>query len=114
MFVYVTESKSLVESDGGFLFWFEKELKYGDWTSGQNGDGTLKKTGQIEISEVLCNVLVASCRNIAWTVACCTVCCKLFVLLNCTCANCLLLGCHVLLNLQTNFPFYLNLGRYLL
>lgn len=53
MFVYVTESKSLVESDGGFLFWFEKELKYGDWTSGQNGDGTLKKTGQIEISEAV-------------------------------------------------------------
>ena len=42
----------MTDLDGDLLFWSEKELRYGDWTSGQNGDGTLKKTGQIEISEV--------------------------------------------------------------
>lgn len=53
MYIYLSESETFTEFDNpSALFWLEEDLIYGDWTSGENGDGSYTKTATIPLSEV--------------------------------------------------------------
>ncbi|KAK7493479.1 hypothetical protein BaRGS_00015379 [Batillaria attramentaria] len=56
MYVYVSEQEDFDDfANEDALFWVEKGLVYGDWTSGETGDGTYVKHGQILASETVQN-----------------------------------------------------------
>ena len=58
MFVYVSEQDYFTDFDNpSALFWLEEELVYGDWTSGENQDGSYVKTAQIEATQVCLTLL---------------------------------------------------------
>ena len=54
MYVYVSEQEEFTDfKNEKALFWLERDLIYGDWTSGENQDGSFEMSGQIEASEVI-------------------------------------------------------------
>ncbi|XP_005100873.1 cleft lip and palate transmembrane protein 1 homolog isoform X2 [Aplysia californica] len=56
MYVYVSEQEEFTDfKNEKALFWFEQGLIYGDWTSGDNNDGSFEKSGKIEASETVQN-----------------------------------------------------------
>ena len=54
IYVYLKESEAFDDFNEG-LFWMEDGLKYGDWSSGMNTDGTYEKSTSVEISERVMN-----------------------------------------------------------
>ena len=53
MYVYLSENEFFDDFDNkDALFWSEEEMTYGDWTGGENGDGTYEISTQIKPSEV--------------------------------------------------------------
>ena len=54
--VFLSEDPEFVDfNDTGALIWTKKDLVYGDWESGPDGDGTYTFSTQIEASEALQN-----------------------------------------------------------
>lgn len=54
MYVYVCEDESKPNfADSSQLIWLQRDLIYGDWTSGKENDGIYKKDAVITISPVI-------------------------------------------------------------
>ena len=53
MFVYISEAETFTAfSDDSVLLWRLEDLVYGDWTGGQNGDGSYIKNALLQLSQV--------------------------------------------------------------
>ncbi|XP_070577187.1 putative lipid scramblase CLPTM1 [Ptychodera flava] len=56
MKIYISEEEDFRKfNDSKYLFWEERDLEYGDWTSGPNGDGSYTHDGFIEATEKMLN-----------------------------------------------------------
>lgn len=56
MYVYVSEDEEFEDfSNMNNLIWTKKNLVYGDWTAGENGDGTFSYATKINVSDNLRN-----------------------------------------------------------
>ncbi|ESO91931.1 hypothetical protein LOTGIDRAFT_233250 [Lottia gigantea] len=56
LYVYISEQEDFTDFDNEqALFWTKKNLIYGDWTDGENGDGTFEHSGKIPASQKLQN-----------------------------------------------------------
>ena len=54
--VFLSEDPEFVDfNDTGALIWTKKDLVYGDWESGPDGDGTYTFSTEIEATEALQN-----------------------------------------------------------
>lgn len=59
LYVYVSQEEVFSDfNNTESLFWFHRDLVYGDWTTGENGDGCYEHYKEMEIPEVgmMCNV----------------------------------------------------------
>ena len=54
LIVYLTESEKRVDFNSTEPFWV-KDLVYGDWTSGENGDGTYSHEATVTITKHMLN-----------------------------------------------------------
>ena len=53
MYVYVSDQEDFTDfKNEKALFWLERGVVYGDWSGGDNEDGSYEMSGQIEASEV--------------------------------------------------------------
>ncbi|XP_060084334.1 putative lipid scramblase CLPTM1 [Ylistrum balloti] len=56
MYIYLSLQEEFTDfNKPDSLFWHQKDLVYGDWTSGVDGDGSFVKSGQIPTPEVVQN-----------------------------------------------------------
>ncbi|XP_013401359.1 cleft lip and palate transmembrane protein 1 [Lingula anatina] len=56
MYVYLSEDETFKDfGNPKALFWLEEDLEYGDWTSGENKDGTYTKEARIKTPERVMN-----------------------------------------------------------
>lgn len=55
LYVYLSESESLNNYNASNLFWLKEGLKYGDWTSGENSDGTYAIEKEVPITNNMKN-----------------------------------------------------------
>ncbi|KAL4237426.1 Cleft lip and palate transmembrane protein 1 like protein [Mactra antiquata] len=55
MYVYIHESMEMKDFSDKYLFWSKKGLKYGDWESGPQGDGTHIFSGSIPATPTVQN-----------------------------------------------------------
>ena len=54
MYIYISEQETFTDfNNPESLFWLEEELVYGDWTAGEDGDGSYIKNAIIPLSEVI-------------------------------------------------------------
>lgn len=53
MYVYISENENFVEfQDAQSLFWKQREITYGDWSTGPLQDGSFTKHSQIQATQV--------------------------------------------------------------
>lgn len=50
LYVYLSENETLNNFHPSNMFWYKESLKYGDWTSGPNKDGTYAVQKDVPIS----------------------------------------------------------------
>lgn len=56
MYIYISESEKFNDFDNpNALFWYQDHIEYGDWSFGEDFDGTIMKNGQIELTETMQN-----------------------------------------------------------
>ncbi|NXH18327.1 CLPT1 protein, partial [Bucco capensis] len=52
LYVYISEHEHFTDFNvSSALFWQQRDLVYGDWTSGENSDGCYEHYGEVEISQ---------------------------------------------------------------
>ena len=55
LYIYVNEQEEFgAFNDSEALIWTKKDLMYGDWYSGENGDATYSHSTQLKATEVRC------------------------------------------------------------
>lgn len=53
LYVYVSQEEVFSDfNNTEHLFWFHRDMVYGDWTTGENGDGCYEQYKEMEIPEV--------------------------------------------------------------
>lgn len=53
LYVYISENEIFADfNNTEALFWFQQDLVYGDWTTGDSGDGCYEHYKELELSEV--------------------------------------------------------------
>lgn len=53
LYVYISEEEVFSDfNNTESLFWFHRDLVYGDWTMGENGDGCYEHYKELDIPEV--------------------------------------------------------------
>lgn len=53
MYVYISQEEVFTDfNNTDSLFWFHRDLVYGDWSMGENGDGCYEHYKEMDIPEV--------------------------------------------------------------
>ena len=53
LYIYISQDEAFSDfNNTEALFWFHRDLVYGDWTTGENGDGCYEQYKEMDIPEV--------------------------------------------------------------
>lgn len=59
LYIYLSENEVFTDfNNTEALFWYQQDLVYGDWTTGDSGDGCYEHYQELDLSEVGLAVIV--------------------------------------------------------